>query len=70
MNILPIAASFVRSVTRRIADGALPPHARLDEWAIYQHDLEMTRLLTEASGKRPDVIFGVSDGSKVQVAPK
>jgi hypothetical protein len=70
MNTLPIAAGFARSVTERLIDGALLPRERLDEWAIYQHDLEMTRMLAEASGQRPDVIFGVPDGSKMQVVPK
>jgi hypothetical protein len=70
MNTLLIAAGFARSVAERVTNGALPPREHLDEWAIYQHDLEMTRTLAEASDQRPDVIFGVSDGPKVQAVPK
>jgi hypothetical protein len=51
MNIMPMAASFIRKTAQRITDGAFPPNERLDEWAIYQRDLETARLMSQtASG--------------------
>jgi hypothetical protein len=52
MNIMPIAASFVRATARRVTDGAFPPSERVDEWAIYQRDLETARQLAEATPER------------------
>ena len=43
-----IAASFIRITTRRVTEGSLPPCERFDEWAIYQQDLEHSRLLAQA----------------------
>jgi hypothetical protein len=42
MNLLH-TADFIRSVTRRITEGSGPSQKRLDEWAIYQADLEMNQ---------------------------
>jgi hypothetical protein len=42
MNLLH-TADFIRSATRRITEGSGPSQKRLDEWAIYQADLEMNQ---------------------------
>jgi hypothetical protein len=39
-----IAASFIRAVTRQVTEGSGPTNQRLDEWAVYQQDLKMSRL--------------------------
>ena len=44
-----IAASFIRITIRRVTEGALPPCERLDEWAIYQQDLEISRQLVQTN---------------------
>jgi hypothetical protein len=41
---MPFAASFIRAAVQQVTAGALPTRSA-DEWAIYQHDLEITRNL-------------------------
>ena len=62
-----IAASFIRITIRRVTEGALPPCERLDEWAIYQQDLEMARLLAQAAPDDHEPSEIISNGSKVEV---
>jgi hypothetical protein len=49
MNIMPMAASFIRTTAQRVTDGAFPPSDHLDEWAIYQRDLETARLMAQTA---------------------
>jgi hypothetical protein len=46
MNPMPMnfVTSFIRTAVRHVTEGAFPPNNRQDEWAIYQQDLETTRL--------------------------
>jgi hypothetical protein len=46
MNLTPFAVSFIRATVQQVTDGAFPA-ATKNEWAIYQHDLEMARVLTK-----------------------
>ncbi len=46
--MMPFAASFIRATVRQVTAGAFPARSQ-DEWAIYQHDLEITRALAKTN---------------------
>ncbi len=45
---MPFAASFIQATVRQVTAGAFPAQSQ-NEWAIYQHDLEITRALAKTN---------------------
>jgi hypothetical protein len=65
MNIMPMAASFIRTTAQRVTDGAFPPNEHLDEWAIYQRDLETARLMSQTASGNASEPFRSGASTKV-----
>jgi hypothetical protein len=48
--MMPFAASFIQATVRQVTAGTFPAQSK-DEWAIYQHDLEITRALARVRAR-------------------